>query len=171
MSHRPLSRSQSAPSFIQHIHTQTVTITHQQQWPQETLQQHTETNAHLQANTQCSCAQAHCKVPFRMVRPTSSVVLRRDRGRARKDLHMRSQSLHEKCLSNHRGVLHNSECCDEQRRVYHRNLAREHSTPDTFNRRHFSSPLALDVRRKQNYTTGTRNEGVTTKYSHNAFEC
>uniref|UniRef100_A0A8C1E2E3 Histone deacetylase 7b n=3 Tax=Cyprinus carpio carpio TaxID=630221 RepID=A0A8C1E2E3_CYPCA len=154
MSHRPLSRSQSAPSFIQHIHTQTVTITHQQQWPQETLQQHTETNAHLQANTQCSCAQAHCKVPFRMVRPTSSVVLRRDRGRARKDLHMRSQSLHEKCLSNHRGVLHNSECCDEQHRVYHRNLAREHSTPDTFNRRHFSSPLALDVRRKQNYTTG-----------------
>uniref|UniRef100_A0A8C2HT90 Histone deacetylase 7b n=1 Tax=Cyprinus carpio TaxID=7962 RepID=A0A8C2HT90_CYPCA len=52
MSHRPLSRSQSAPSFIQHIHTQTVTITHQQQWPQETLQQHTETNM---LQHECNC--------------------------------------------------------------------------------------------------------------------
>ncbi|KAL0191321.1 hypothetical protein M9458_014019, partial [Cirrhinus mrigala] len=55
--HRPLSKSQSAPSFIQHIHTQAVMIAHpmyQQHWPHETFQQHTGTNTHLHASTQSS---------------------------------------------------------------------------------------------------------------------
>ncbi|XP_016400754.1 histone deacetylase 7-like [Sinocyclocheilus rhinocerous] len=167
MSHRPLSKSQSAPSFIQHIHTQTVMITHPT-YQQQTFQQHTETNAHLQANTQRSCSEVHCKVPFHMVRPVPSVVLRRDRGRGREDLRIRSQSLHENCRSNRLGVLHNSECCDEQNRMYHRNLARMHSSPDTFKRSlslHFSSPLARDVRRKANTT------GLVLDYKMLQHEC
>ncbi|KAI2663679.1 Histone deacetylase 4 [Labeo rohita] len=61
MPHRPLSKSQSAPSFVQHFHTQTVMIAHpmyQQQWPQETFQHHTETNEHLHASTQISVSHA-----------------------------------------------------------------------------------------------------------------
>ncbi|XP_052455752.1 histone deacetylase 7 isoform X1 [Carassius gibelio] len=124
MHHRPLSKSQSVPSYIQHIQTQTVMITHQQHWPQETFQQHTETNAHLQAITQSSYSQAHCKAPSHMVRPMSSSVLTRDRGRAREDLRIRSQSVYINRHNNGYLPLH------------------------------VSSSLAQDVRRKPNYTTG-----------------
>ncbi|XP_073708025.1 histone deacetylase 7 [Garra rufa] len=174
MPHRPLSKSQSAPSFIQHIHTQTVMIAHpmyQQPWPQETLQQHTETNAHLHASTQSSFSHAlsHRKVPFHTVRPLPSGALRRDRERAREDLRIPSQSPHDDCCSNQLGVLHHSGCCDAQNKIYHRNLARVHSSPDTFNRSlplHLSSPLARDVRRKSNYTTGLVFDYQMLKYGY-----
>lgn len=157
MSHRPLSKSQSAPSFIQQIHTQTFMITHpmyQQQCPQETFQQHTETNVHLHANTQSSFSHAHCKVPL-----VSSGSLRKDRERTREDLHIPSQSPHDDRCSNQLGVLQHSECCDVRKKIYHQNLTRVHSSPGTFDRSlplHLSSPLARDVRSKPNYTTGIK---------------
>ncbi|XP_016371411.1 histone deacetylase 7-like [Sinocyclocheilus rhinocerous] len=158
MSHKPLSKSQSAPSFFQHIHTQTVMITHpmyQQQWPQETFQQHT--NVHLHANTQSPFSHAHCNVPFHTVRPVSSGSLRKDRERTREDLHILSQSPHDDRCSNQLGVPQHSECCDVRKKIYHRNLTRVHSSPGTFNRSlplHLSSPLARDVRSTPNYRTG-----------------
>ncbi len=160
MSHRPLSKSQSAPSFIQQIHTRTFMITHpmyQQQWPQETFQQHTETNVHLHANTQSCFSHAHCKVPLHTVWPVSSGSLRKDRDRTREDLHIPSQSPHDDRCSNQLGELQHSECCDVRKNIYHRNLTRVRSSPSTFDRSlplHLSSPLARDVRSKPNYTTG-----------------
>ncbi|XP_050968449.1 histone deacetylase 4 isoform X2 [Labeo rohita] len=157
MPHRPLSKSQSAPSFVQHFHTQTVMIAHpmyQQQWPQETFQHHTETNEHLHASTQISVSHAlsHRKVPFR-----TSGSLRRDRERAREDLRVPSRSPHDNCCSNKMGVQHHSECCNAQNRIFHRNLGRVHSSPDAFNGSlpsHLFSSLARGVRSKSNYTTG-----------------
>lgn len=160
MSHKPLSKSQSAPAFFQHIHTQTVMITHpmyQQQWPQETFQQHTETNVHLHSNTQSSFSQAHCKVPLHTVRPVSSGSLRKNRERIREDLYMQSQlPLDDRC-SDQLGVLQCSECCDVRKTIYHQNLTRVNSSPGTFNRSlplHLSSPLARDVRSTSKYKTG-----------------
>lgn len=129
---------------------------YQQQWPQETFQQHTETNVHLHANTQSSFSPTH-KVPLHAVRSVSSGSLRKDRERTREDLHIPSQSSHDDCCSNQLGVPQHSECCDVRKNTFHRNLTRVHSSPCTIDRSlplHLSSPLARDVRRKPNYTTG-----------------
>uniref|UniRef100_A0A672KBY6 Histone deacetylase 7b n=1 Tax=Sinocyclocheilus grahami TaxID=75366 RepID=A0A672KBY6_SINGR len=107
---------------------------YQQQWPQETFQQHTETNVHLHANTQSPFSHAHCNVPFHTVWPVSSGSLRKDRERTREDLHILSQSPHDDRCSNRLGVPQHSECCDVQKKIYHRNLTRVHSSPGTFNR-------------------------------------
>ncbi|XP_059426833.1 histone deacetylase 4 isoform X2 [Carassius carassius] len=160
MSHKPLSKTQSAHSFFQHIHTQTFMITHpmyQQQWPQETFRQHTESNVHLHPNTQSSFSHTHCKVPLHRVQPVSFGSLRKDRERTREDLHILSQSPHDNQCSDQLRVLQHSECCNVRKNIHHRNLTRVHSSPGTFNRSlplHLSSPLAREVRSTSNSTTG-----------------
>ncbi|XP_043098310.1 histone deacetylase 4 isoform X2 [Puntigrus tetrazona] len=160
MSHRPLCKSQSAPSYYQHVHTQTIMITHpmyQQQWPHDSFQQHTETNVHLHTNTQSSFSQTHYKVPLHRVQPGSFRSLRKQRERTGEDLHIPSESPHG-CCSNQSGVVQRSECFDVQKlNVYPRNLARVNSSPGTIDRSlpsRLSLPLGRDVRRKPNCTTG-----------------
>ncbi|KAK7155484.1 hypothetical protein R3I93_010197 [Phoxinus phoxinus] len=146
MSHRPLSKTQSEPSFIQHythIHTQTLMVPHpmyHQQWPQETFQQH-----------------APKKVPVRSVWPVSPGELERDRQRARAAVSVPSQARLDNCCSNTPGELHSEEYWDWRNNKNHRKLARVQSSPDTFHRNlplHLTSPLARNVRCKSKYTTG-----------------
>ncbi|XP_048055156.1 histone deacetylase 4 [Megalobrama amblycephala] len=146
MPHRPLCKSQSAPSHIQHythIHTQTLMFPHHmyhQQLPQETFQHRTPK-----------------KVPVRSVWPVSPGELAMDREEAREAVHIPSQSQLENCGSNQLGEQHSGEYRDWRNKKYHRNLTRVHSSPGTFDRRlpsHLTSPLARHVRSKPNYTTG-----------------
>lgn len=159
MSHKPLSKTQSAHSFFQQIHTQTFMITHpmyQQQWPQETFRP--ETNVHLHPNTQSSFSHTHCKVPLHRAQPVSFGSLRKDRERTREDLNILSQSPHDNPCCDQLRVQH-SERCNVRKNIHHRNLTRVHSSPGTFNRSlplHLSSPLAQEVKSTSNYTTGRK---------------
>ncbi|XP_051753283.1 histone deacetylase 7 isoform X3 [Ctenopharyngodon idella] len=144
MPHRPLSKSQSAPSHIQHythIHTQTLMLPHpmyHQQLPQEIFQQ---------------CAPK--KVPVRSVWPVSPGELAMDRVEAREAVRIPSQSQLDKCGCNQLGEQHCGQYRDWRNKNYHRNLTRVRSSPGTFDRSlpsHLTSPL--HVRSKPNYTTG-----------------
>ncbi|XP_056109910.1 histone deacetylase 4 isoform X2 [Rhinichthys klamathensis goyatoka] len=146
MSHRPLCKTQSEPSFIHHythIHTQTLMVPHpmyHQQRPQDTFQQH-----------------APKKVPVHSLWPVSSGELERDRERAREAVSVSSQAPLDNCCSNTPGELHSKEYWDWQNKKYHRKLERVQSSPDTFEINlpsHLTSPLARNVRSKPKYTTG-----------------
>lgn len=186
MPHRPLCKSQSAPSHIQHythIHTQTLMFPHHmyhQQLPQETFQHRTPKKVRqmhffffLHANTQSSFSHALslCKVPVRSVWPVSPGELATDREEAREAVHIPSQSQLDSCGSNQLGEQHSGEYRDWRNKKYHRNLTRVHSSPGTFDGRlpsHLTSPLARHVRSKPNYTTGRRKESVTTEHLLNS---
>ncbi|XP_077054532.1 histone deacetylase 4 isoform X2 [Siphateles boraxobius] len=144
MSHRPLSKTQSEPSFIQHythIHTQTLMVPHpmyHQHWPQKTFQQHVPK-----------------KVPVRSVWPVSPEELERDRQRAREAVSVPSQAPLDNCCSNTPGELHSVEYWRNEN--FHRKLARVQSSPNTCHRNlpsHLILPLARNVRSKPKYTTG-----------------
>ncbi|XDV35640.1 hypothetical protein PO909_005542 [Leuciscus waleckii] len=146
MAHRPLCKTQSAPSFIQHvthIHTRTLLVPHpvyHQQWPQGSFQQHTPK-----------------KVPVRSVWPVSPGELESDRQRAREAVSVPSQAPLCNCCSNTPGELHSDEYWDLPYKKHHRKLARVQSTPDNFDRTppsHLTSPLAWNIRSKPKYTTG-----------------
>ncbi|XP_067316073.1 histone deacetylase 7 isoform X1 [Pseudorasbora parva] len=145
MSHRPLCKSQSAPSYIQHfthIHTQTLMVPHpvyHEQWPKDTVHQH-----------------ALEKVPVRHLGPVSPGELGRDGERAREAVRIPSQSPLDKSCSNQLGELDRGEHQDWRHKKYHRSLARVRSSPGTFTRNlpsHLTSPLS-DVRSKPIYSTG-----------------
>lgn len=174
MPHRPLSRTQSAPSYIHHymhIHTQTLMYPHpiyHHPLPQETFQQHAPKKVR-QKRTFCTQTQGSfshalslCKVPVRSVWPVSPGELGMDREETRETKCIPSQSPLVNCCSNQLGELHCGEYQDCQNRKYHQNLGRVHSSPVIFNRSqpsHLTSPLTRHVRSKPNYTTGRRKEG------------
>ncbi|XP_056316154.1 histone deacetylase 7 isoform X2 [Danio aesculapii] len=141
MPHRPLIKTQSAPSYIQqytHIHTPTYTLVqpmYQQQWPQETFQQHT-------LPEKVSVHPAWAESPGDLVR---------FRKRASEELRISSQSPLESC--NRLGVQQR-ETLEWRHKIFHPQVSRVRSSPDTFDT-HLSShsASALDMR-KPSYTTG-----------------
>ncbi|XP_021332879.1 histone deacetylase 4 isoform X2 [Danio rerio] len=141
MPHRPLIKSQSAPSYIQqytHIHTPAYTLVqpmYQQQWPQETFQQHTLPE----------------KVSVGPAWPESPGDLGRFRKRTSEEVRISSQSPLESC--NRQGVQL-KENLEWRHKIFHQQVSRVHSFPDTFDTRLSShSASALDMR-KPNFTTG-----------------